>query len=389
MVNHIYSHHFHLLKNRELDSLYFMNALKVFATSLVGVFVPIYFYKIGIPIWAIIFFWFLRALYRVICTYLTLPLVRKLSDKMMMFLGIPFLIIYYLLLQQLDGVGVLFCLAPLTTALYSIFFDSGYHLDFSSSTKGKNKGEKVGINRVVMDLVRFITPVLGGYIIINFGFGIIFFISSVLLFLSVLPLFFFPKRNFSKKINKKNIKKVLFDKSFSNFRLGMVGYVSDGVINSYIWPIFIFLIVGNIERLGFFISIGLLFGAVASYIIGKLSDKKKISQMFNFVGFGNSFIWFLRSVFESFEYIIGTHISGYIFRDALMSLWTNQYYELLEKKEDPSVFIIAHEMFYSVVRLFVYPFFILLALFLPTNVFFLGSFILTGILSSLIIYAGR
>src|SRR6056297_826266 len=133
MVDHSHSHHFHFLKNREIDSLYFMNALRMFAVSLVEIFVPIYFYKLGIPIWAIITFWLIRAVFYIIFTYLSLPLIRRLSDKMMMFIGVPFLVIYFLLLNQISGLGVLFFLTPITVSLYAIFFWAGYHLDFSSA----------------------------------------------------------------------------------------------------------------------------------------------------------------------------------------------------------------------------------------------------------------
>ncbi len=389
MVDHSHSHHFHFLKNREIDSLYFMNALRMFAVSLVEIFVPIYFYKLGIPIWAIITFWLIRAVFYIIFTYLSLPLIRRLSDKMMMFIGVPFLVIYFLLLNQISGLGVLFFLTPITVSLYAIFFWAGYHLDFSSAADQSDEGEEIGINYVIMDITRFITPLIGGILIASSGFHFTFIIASILLILSVIPLWFFPRRSFSKNINIKSLNKALKDNVFSNFRKAIYGYVTDKMIITTVWPIFIFIAVGSVNALGEYMSIGLFAGAVATYTAGKLSDKGDGSKLFNITGTAESLVWFVRSIVRSFGAIIGTHVVGYIFRDAMLSSWMSKYYKLLDDVEDSTIYILAHEMFYNIARMIIYPIFILLAYLLVTEAFFTVAFILGGVLSLLIIFGGR
>jgi len=57
--------------------------------------------------------------------------------------------------------------------------------------------------------------------------------------------------------------------------------------------------------------------------------------------------------------------------------------------EDSTIYILAHEMFYNIARMIIYPIFILLAYLLVTEAFFTVAFILGGVLSLLIIFGGR
>jgi len=104
--------HFYFFGSREVTSLHFTLALLYFAEGLISVFVPIYFWKLGIPLWKILFFYFLNSLYFLILLFLFIPVLKKLSDKMLMFLSLPFLILYYFGLGALENFPSLFYLLP-------------------------------------------------------------------------------------------------------------------------------------------------------------------------------------------------------------------------------------------------------------------------------------
>ncbi len=384
-----HSHIFHAFKNREVDSLYVMNAFLTFAASLIGVFIPVYFYELGIPIWAIIFFYFIRASYFVAFTYLFLPLVRRMNNKMMMFLGIPFLIIAFLLTNYVSGLDWFFFIAPAAFALFSLFFTSGYSLNFSSATDKKERGEEVGMDFMIMDIVCFISPFVGGLIIVGSGFHVTFLIASLILIMAIVPLFFFPKKDFSHKVNAKGIRKVLKDRTLRKFRRATFAYIVDMLNTTLVWPLFIFLLLGSVKILGEYISFGFFAGAIAAFIAGRLYDKGKGSKLFTVTGVAGSLIWFIRTLVRNTGSIIGIHIGGYVFRDAAISSWDTRYYELIQEKKDPGAYVVGQEMYYNLVRIFIYPLFMLIAFILPTSTFFTVSFILAGIFSLFYIYAGR
>jgi MFS family permease len=390
MSIHTHSHLFHVFKNREIDSLYFMNALQIFATSLVNIFIPIYFFKLGIPIWAIILFYFLWSVYFIVLSYSLLPLVRYLSDKMMIFLGIPFLVTAFLLVDQISGLGLLFFIAPVAFSLYAVFFNIGSSFDFSRFADKEEREIEVGIGNMIMEFTRFASPFIGALIIVNSGFHIAILISTIILIISVVPLMFFSRRRkVFQEINHKDIFKVVKEKSFQNFHKAMFGYVTEKINTTTIWPLFIFVSLGSIEIVGEYISLGLLFGAIAAYFAGKISNKGKTSLLFTLTGVGQSIIWFFKTLIQSIGGIIGLNVGGYIFRDAAVSSMNSRYYELIQDKKDKGKYIMAQEIYYNFARIIIYPFLILCAFILSLNTFFTVSFIIAGILSLLFVFAGK
>ncbi len=384
-----HSHYFHLFKNREIDSLYFMNALSMLGTSMISVFVPIYFYEMGIPLWGILFFFLLRAVYVSAFTYALLPFINRLSDKMMMALGTPFLVIYFFSLTFVTGIDWLFFVSPAFLALYGALFFSGYHIDFSRSADKDNKTKQVGANIIIMDVVRLIVPVVGGVLIVGAGFSFVLILSGCIVMVSILPLLFFPKRTIAQPISFKSVHEALSDSSFKNFRRATFGYVVDHMNATIIWPLFIFLAVGSIKTLGLYVSLGFLAGAIAVYIMAKWSDDGKSAKVFTILGVGQSLLWFVRVMVENIGAIAGVHIGGYAFRDATATSWTSRYYTLLGQKEHSGVYVIAQELYYNLVRIAVFPFFIVIALVFPMSVFFPVLFALAGVFSLLFILAGR
>jgi|AntAceMinimDraft_10_1070366.scaffolds.fasta_scaffold03489_6 MFS family permease len=393
---HRYSHHLHFiaLKNKKLDALYITVAILELGAGLISVFIPIYFWKLGIPLWGIIFFYLLWSIYSVIGTFAILPLIRRLSDKMMMALGIPLLIIFFLLLNNIESMNFLFFLAPIPYALYYPLFFGGYHMNFSRVSDKGHEGEEIGIKQAIVAIICFITPFIGGVLIINFGFQITFLVAGIILLISIIPLFFFPTR---RKLTSPLTAKLLFntvkDRPMKGFHVGTFGYATESMISSIIWPIFLFLILGNIEKLGGIISLGSLLSAGAVFFAGRLSDKGKRNTIFSWTGAGNSIIWFVRTVVQTVPLAVGTHVVGYFFQDVMLYTWANRFYELIHKKKNKRLFILGQETLYRGARILIYPFMILLAFFLlpntPSSPFFIISFIIAALASLLMLTAER
>lgn len=386
-----HTRHFHLfaLQNREIDALYIAVALISFATGLISIFVPIYFWQLGIPIWQIIFFYFLQALYYVALTFLLLPIIRRLSDKIMMFLGIPFLVLYYIGLSFVSGAALFFYILPIALALYSLFFNVGYQFDFSVSADDGHIGEEIGLSRAIIGIVKFATPFLGGLLIHFLGFSGIFIIVSGILLLAIVPFFFIKQRKFSPDIRASSIVAAFKDKAFRFFHIATVGYVMDTFGASLVWPLFLFLAVGSIETLGGLISLGLLAGVAATFISGRLADKNKGRAIMSLTTIGEAIVWFVRTIAQRLPLLIGSHIFSYLFRDALLTIWTRTYYTLLRTKEKPGIYVLGQEAYYNVVRVAVFPVLILIAFLLPLSQFFITSFVIAGVASFLYVFSTK
>ena len=85
--------HFHFFANKEITSLYITLGLFQFAEGLISIFVPIYFWQLGMSMSKIIFFYLLISIAIVLEALIIMPLLRKLSDKTMMISSFPFIIL--------------------------------------------------------------------------------------------------------------------------------------------------------------------------------------------------------------------------------------------------------------------------------------------------------
>lgn len=387
MFHHNY--HFSLFKNKEIDSLYFTSALVCFGEGLVSIFIPIYFWKLGFPLWKIIFFFFLNSSYFITLSFLLLPILRRLSDKMMMFLSIPFIILHFWGLGIISDQPWLFYILPGIWALAMLFYNVGYHIDFTCSSDDSCLGKEVGLSHTINLLVQFSAPALGGVLISLAGFQNSFFYCTLILLLAILPLFFFPKRKISSSLNSKTIFSYLNDKNIFFYHMSAVGYAAETNLSGIIWALFLFLSVGDIEKFGGIVSLGLLAGAVINFLVGYFSDKGERRRILSISAILYSFVWFLRSILKSAWSLATSNVVGHVFFSSLSVSWSSQFYKIARAVKDPSSFILGQIILYHVCRSFFLPILMFLSIIFKQEIFFKVCFLIAIVSSSFFIFANK
>lgn len=382
-------HHFHFFGNREMTSLYFALGLLRLGEGLVSFFVPIYLWELGMPLWRIIFFYFLVSLYFVFLAFPALPIIKKLSDKMMMFLSIPFVILYFLGLGKINDYSLFFYGLPLVHAVNILLFNVGYHMDFSGSADKDSIGREVGMQHMLSSLVALSAPFLGGIIIVLFGFEAAFLTGSLILLLATLPLFFFPQRRAAHDFTAGKVYEFLVSKRLLPFTVSGIGFATEKMVSFIVWPLFLFLNVGTIKNFGGLLSLGLLAGAVITFLVGYLADQGKRRRVLMYSAILVFFLWVWRyfiagSFGASLNHILGSAAGG-----ALMVAWSSQYYKIARALPDASPFILSRETLYHIARVLFLPILMALAYFLAPSEFFGASFIIAAALTLLFLFANR
>lgn len=240
--------HFHIFPRQEIGALSITLALQYFGGGLVSVFVPILFWKSGFTISSILFFYLLNSVYFILLTFLFLPLIEKLSDKMMMFLSIPPLVFYFLGLKFVAAMPVLFYILPLLLAVNAILFNIGYNIAFSKSSEDGHLGREIGTRDAITSFVQFSAPLIGGLLITSIGFQNTFFIVAAILILSVFPLFAFPRRTLESDGKRIEMLKYLGHASLLPFNFAGIGYAMEVIVGAVLWPLFVYLSSGKRER---------------------------------------------------------------------------------------------------------------------------------------------
>ncbi len=253
------------------------------ATGVIGLFLPIFLYDLfGENFLLVMLYYGLGSLLYVVA----LPFgAIFLNDfglrnalRVSVFLEALFYGVFYLVRQDTLIYFIPFSLLVLT--LFRISYWLPYHVDFAKFTKGLNRGRQFSMIEATRNIAMGLMPLLSGYIIIRFGFSLVFVLAIVLTLLSELFYIRIPKANETFSWSVHDTWKAFFA---PHNRKVVFAFAADGMeraIGIVIWPIFIFqLLEGNYFHVGAVSSIIVIITVILQLALGRLIDVKKSEHL--------------------------------------------------------------------------------------------------------------
>lgn len=294
-----FSHHPHYFSthvNREVKEVYWATAIATFALSLVFIFEPIYLYTLGYSLVEILWFYFF-----VYCWYSGLvcfsaKITSRIGYKHSIFISNIFYVLYWITLFFVGTYDLLFFVAPLFFALQKCFFWPAYNADIALGSAKQQTGREVGALFSEIELISVIAPLIGGAISSFLGFGALFGLASILILGSVIPLFRSPDIYNRHKFTFKNFAKVIKNHAWNFF--GYWGYAEDLMIMS-IWPIFIFIAVGQFFGVGALSTVTSLVATALMLYVGSLTDKMAKRPLIQIASIYYGLTWVFRFLAET------------------------------------------------------------------------------------------
>ena len=236
---HASHHFFRFLKNRELNELYASIAIRAFAFSLAGVFIPVYLYQLGYSFTTIFLFYGILGLVTAVFSLVSVKVFSKFGLKHCMLISIPFLIILFALLYTLETFGWNPLLLSLIYGVQAAFFWVPYHIDFTRSSDKKQRGMQVGFSKIIASIFAAMGPLAGGLILAFFGFHILFITVGIFLIGSIIPLFLTKELHQPFHFSLKEFFQGQKLKEVSAF----IGHGMEMRMGWVVWPLFIFLFI--------------------------------------------------------------------------------------------------------------------------------------------------
>ncbi len=375
LLNH--SSHHHFFRNKEINHFYIAIFLIFFGECLINIFVPIYLFNLGYEIYQILFFYFLVSFYFLFLAYPAAKIISRIGEKHSMLYSGLFLILYYVGLNFINLNKIFFFVLPFLLALRTVFFNFGYHLNYINHSDRKKRGRELAFVGILVLIVSILAPFAGG-LLANLNFTIAFLVSSLFIFCGTIPLFL-SKDKFEKiDFDWKKLWDIIFSKkNIGNF-ISFSGYAIESIIGVILWPIFLILLVGSINKTGLLISVSMLASFVAFYFIGKLTDKVNKIKLLK-IGTWLYFVAWIGRIFSN-------SILRIIFIDSYKNLtgkivdlpWSAQGYDLAKRHYYFS-FIVSREMIFNFSRILVLP--ILIFIFWIDFYPFIISFLIASIAS--------
>lgn len=369
--------HFRFFKNEEMNHFYWSVFIMTFGESLISIFVPIYLYNLGFKIPQILLFYFLVSMYFVIFSYFGAKVTAKIGEKHSILISTPFLVIYYIGLIFVDSYNFLLFILPLLLALRMILFNYGYHLNFINHSEKTKRGQELALFGIVTLLATISAPYLGS-ILATFNFTILFIISSFLIFLGTVPLFF--SKDKCEKIDfsiYSLFQKIKSKENRGNF-ISFSGYAIESIIGRTIWPIFLIIIIGTINKTGLIISVSMLVSLLAFYFVGRLTDKLNRIRLLKIGTILYFFAWIGRIFADTAFKVLFVDSYKNLSEKILHLPWSAHSYDLAKRK-NYFEFIVSREIIFNLIRIVVFP--VLILIFWIDFYPFIISFIVASIFS--------
>ena len=216
------------------------NFLSTFARSLIEIFISLFLFKNGFSIKQLVLFYILENIFSVFLAYIYVLIGEKYSYSVPMFIGVfAFILVQILLLKCVNSLGYIILLA----FMYSMY-RKGYWVSrrfyITNIMPKKESSASFSIIMIVSQLGSIIAGYIGSILLSDLNIMALTVISSVILFVSIIPLSSIKYEKTTNKIKlRKNFKK--YDKrnlvAFTMFELSN--------ILDFLFPIYIAMYITN------------------------------------------------------------------------------------------------------------------------------------------------
>ncbi|MBU0625754.1 hypothetical protein KKF05_05445 [Patescibacteria group bacterium] len=273
--------------------MFWATAMRSFAVAAVGVFEPIYLYKLGISIQGILLFYTAHYALYFLLTPLGGRICRRHGYEQTILLSSPFLILYYLTFFAIPYHAVFIGAAVVALTIHKILYWPGYHANFATWMNSQESGREVSNRFAIVALASALAPFFGSLIIVTFGFGVLFVSVAILILLSNLPLLRTPEFYLPTKFPYFIALKKLASGFGSSRFWAMFGF-GEQLIATVLWPIFIVIMIPSLLSVGALVSFSKLVNVLITLYVGRLSDEDRKDSVLHSGSFFTIASWLLR-----------------------------------------------------------------------------------------------
>lgn len=358
MFRDIHRHH-RFFCNKEMNEIYLSVFLMNLAESMISIFVPIYLYTLDYSIVQILVFFLIGHLGNVLFALPVAKVVSKIGAKHAILLSTLFIVIYYLGLRGLPEYSVLFFILPFGITFRSLLYNFGFDLNFIDHLNIKRVGRELSLLSNLVIIATVAAPLAAGLIITFFGYGIIFLVGSVILVIAALPLFISKDCHPQIDFNNRGLIKIIFSKASRGMTLSFSGYAIESSIAKTIWPIFLIIILGTAEKVGYVAAISSFIAIAVIAMIGKYIDSAGTKKLLG-IGTILCFCGWLATVFADTAFAVFIINSYRSISEKMMQLpWSSIFYKMINR-ETYFRMVVARDVIYNGSRLIFLPFVIVI-----------------------------
>lgn len=288
-------HYWRVVDFDELSEIYTTQLLRSLAISLVGIFVPVYLYKIGYSISDISIFFIFWAVSRLLLwAYVSAKIVARFGPKHSMAIAVAIQISYLALILSIESMlWPLWFIGVVGSFAYGLYL-MAFEVDFSKIKHTEHGGKEIGYLQIFERFGAVLGPLIGGLIAGFFDPRYTIAIAIFVLCGSLIPLFLSDEP--TRKHQNIKIIGFPFKRHIRDF-IVTSAFTVENNISITIWPLFLgaFVIINNTyESLGLLVATSTVASFLAVYVIGKLIDSHKGKLLLNTGAITNAIVHLFR-----------------------------------------------------------------------------------------------
>ncbi len=293
-------------KTQNLKYLYAIRLVRELANQLLVFFLPLYFFELRFPFMSrfnlsglqegIFNVALVYGLTYAVCFFLAIPTSRILTKHGLRYgfvLGHLLYCLYVLCLYFSRENPYLVLTSAVINALHINLFWNTYHFALSRFSAEGKIGSNLGIINFLLNVLSMLAPALGGLIIVTLGYETLFLLGLFIVLFGVLFSLFLDNHKVKDVVSYQEFWSWLREPGFRRLAVSFTGrYFNDASIN--LWTLYMFILLGSYEGVGYFYSLSLFLALLISYSAGSFIDQNKGKKQFWFSGGLLSIFWLLR-----------------------------------------------------------------------------------------------
>lgn len=301
---------FHVISKSNVQALYSIKVLKDILNKITLFFLPIFLFlfgpkvpymdrfnltdlQLGMVLIAVFF-----AMSRIVVFLTAIPigtLVMKLQFETAVLISFILRIASFTSLYFSTQYPVLLLAAAILEGIQSNFFWNGFFTILTKSISEKPTGKEYTISQFLFQLISVLIPAISGYLAYHYGLEVLFLLGIVISLISAVMVTKINIRLPYDEVSWKEFRTWLKNPTFIKAAGSFAGrYINDTAL--FLWPLYMFLLLGTVERVGFLYTFSLFIALLIVFFIGgyvnKVTEKK---VPFFLSGGALSLVWLART----------------------------------------------------------------------------------------------
>ncbi len=369
----------------ELSELYVSQLLRSLALNIIGIFVPVYLYKLGNSIQTILWFYVCWFAFQSLISIANGYIVARIGPKHSMALATLINAFYLTLLLTVTELSWPLSLIAIVGSWGQNLFVVAFDADFSKVKHADHGGKEVGYITMFEKVGAIAGPLIGGLLANFFDPRYTITLAIVVLLGSLVPLF---KSGEPLKVHQPlNLKDFKWARYVGDYVTG-VAFGIENNISLLVWPLFISVAIFTTDtyaKLGVVTAIGTASAIISAHIIGRLIDKRRGGILLSYSVVANAAVHLLRLFVKSTSQALSINLINEPFTAGYRIPYIKGFYDRADSLGRERIAYIVSYFFFTGIFRFLIFFGLWFASFLAEGLTLLRYSFILGAMASLVI----